>query len=438
MESSKIPQYDAIIAGSGPGGATVAKQLCGHGKKVLMLEWGSDAPLNGTLAQMATMGGIPGQSALVTYGGLVMVRGMTQGGSSVMYYATAFEPPHEMLASYGIDIKQEVKEARNELPIAPLADHLVGPMAKRIMGTAQEMGLAWNKLDKYVYQDKCLANCDKCNFGCPHGAKWTARDYVAQAKANGLIFQAHARVEKVLLENGKAAGVEYLRHGRRLTARAPVVIVAAGGIGSPVILRKTGIKEAGHDFFYDPLIGVMGTVDDIKGGKEFPMATGIHLEDDGYVMTDMTVPNVLYQAFCASAFRLDKLLSHGKTLQIMIKAKDSLGGRLTDSGGVRKRLAPEDKKKLMHGYGRAKGILEKAGARDIFKSWYIAAHPGGTVKIGDIVDSDLMTRHENLYVCDCSVIPRAWGLPPTLTLIGLGKRLAAHVAQKSGTKAKAA
>jgi choline dehydrogenase-like flavoprotein len=45
--------------------------------------------------------------------------------------------------------------------------------------------------------------------------------------------------------------------------------------------------------------------------------------------------------------------------------------------------------------------------------------------------SDLKTEFDNLYVCDCSVIPEAWGLPPTLTIIGLGKRLAKHLAGES-------
>ncbi len=84
----------------------------------------------------------------------------------------------------------------------------------------------------------------------------------------------------------------------------------------------------------------------------------------------------------------------------------------------------------MKGYLRASEILKNAGAKNIFKSWYIAAHPGGTAKINDVVDSDLQTEHKNLYVCDCSVIPEAWGLPPTLTLIGLGKRLAKHLSQE--------
>ncbi|HET6488399.1 MAG TPA: GMC oxidoreductase [Syntrophales bacterium] len=97
---------------------------------------------------------------------------------------------------------------------------------------------------------------------------------------------------------------------------------------------------------------------------------------------------------------------------------------MTDRGGVRKRLSAEDKKRLRHGIERAKGILRNAGARSIFTTWYIAAHPGGRVKIGDLVDSHLQTEIENLYVCDSSVIPAAWGLPPVFTILCLARRLA--------------
>jgi len=76
---------------------------------------------------------------------------------------------------------------------------------------------------------------------------------------------------------------------------------------------------------------------------------------------------------------------------------------------------------------RAKKILKNAGAKGIFKTGYLAAHPGGTVKVGQLVDSNLKTEYDNLYVCDCSIIPEAWGLPPTSTIIGLGKRLAKYL-----------
>ncbi len=424
--------YDAIIVGSGPGGATVALELANKGQKVLMIDWGGDAPIKGTYLQAAEMGGIPGKSMLLTYKGLSMVRGIVAGGSSVLYYGTCFEPPYDMLKSYGIDIAADVEEVKNELPVAPLSDNLIGPMAKRIMGSARELGYDWNKLNKYVYQDKCRSDCDKCNLGCPHGAKWSARMYVDEFKTKqGCKFIARAKANRVLVENRKAVGIEFVAGGVLQQAYAPVTILGAGGIGTPVILKASGIHGAGYDYFFDPLICVMGTIPENLGGREFPMATGMHMPEDGYVMTDMTVPKGAFQAFSAQVGRLDKLFSHGNTLQIMIKAKDTLGGKLTDSGGVRKKLIPEDNAKLMNGYERAKEILKNAGAKDIYKSWYIAAHPGGTAKIGDIVDSNLMTRFDNLYVCDCSVIPEAWGLPPSLTLLALGKRLARHLASGS-------
>lgn len=422
--------YDAIVVGSGPGGATVAKELAAKGQKVLMMDWGGDEPIKGSYLQAAEMGLIPGKSLLFTHKGLSMVRAITAGGSSVLYYATAFEPPLEMLRGYGVDIEEEVRQVKEELPIAPLKDSLIGPMAKRIMESAQELGYDWHPLNKYVYQDKCRADCDKCNLGCPYGAKWSARMFVDEFKTHkNCRFIARAKTRKVLVENGKAVGVEYSSGGQTQKAYAEVVILGAGGIGTPVILRASGIYAAGYDYFFDPLICVMGTIPEDLGGREFPMATGAHMSDEGYVMTDMTVPKVAYQGFTAQVGRAHKLFNHSRTLQIMIKAKDTLGGKLTEAGGVRKKLIPEDDAKLMKGYERAKEILKNTGAKDIYKSWYIAAHPGGTAKIGDIVDPDLKTfKYDNLYVCDCSVIPEAWGLPPSLTLVALGKRLASHLA----------
>jgi choline dehydrogenase-like flavoprotein len=235
----------------------------------------------------------------------------------------------------------------------------------------------------------------------------------------------------VLVEDGRAIGVAYNRRGATHRAHAPTVVIAAGGIGSPLILRKTGIAAAGCDFFFDPLIVVMGTVEDLRGGREIPMAGGMHREDDGYVITDMTVPKALHMLFNAQVGRLDQLPRHAQTLTIMVKIKDRLGGRLTDRGGIRKRLVEADKVKIFKGYAQAREILAHAGARDIHRSWYLAAHPGGTVKIGELVDSNLQTGIDNLYVCDCSVMPEAWGLPPTFTLIALGKRLARHLAGRS-------
>jgi len=360
---------------------------------------------------------------------LGIVRGITTGGSSVHYYTTCFPVPFEMLKSHGIDITDEAKEMRNELPIAQLKDEMIGPMATKIMESAQDLGYNWQKLDKFMYQDRWKPEYPFGHWGDPYGVKWSARMYIEEAVANGAELIDRAKVTKVIIEGKTAVGVEFTKNGKTSKLFAPKIVISAGGIGTPVILRASGMKEAGYDFFFDPLIGVRGSIRDVEiPTSEIPMSAGAHMLDEGYMMTDMAHPFATTALFASAVFRFDKMFSRHNTLQIMVKAKDELGGRLTNSGGIRKILDEKEKQKLSRGYERAKKILENAGAKGIFKTGYLAAHPGGTVKVGKLVDSNLKTEYENLYVCDCSVIPEAWGLPPTATIIGLGKRLAKYLA----------
>ncbi len=70
-----------------------------------------------------------------------------------------------------------------------------------------------------------------------------ARAYLrpALARAN-LALITHARVSRILFQGRTAVGVEYLRHGRTQTAQAArEVILSAGSIMSPVILKRSGI-----------------------------------------------------------------------------------------------------------------------------------------------------------------------------------------------------
>ena len=424
-------EFDTIVVGSGPGGGSVARELSRRGERVLILERGPNRPISGSARQMIRELMVPGKSLLITPRLLGMVRGLTAGGSSVFYYATAFEPNYEMLGRHGVDIAAEVEALKSELPYGELDDELVGPLAARIMESAQDLGYDWRKLPKFVFQEHCRQDCDKCTLGCPSGAKWSSRVFVEEAVEAGAVFLDRVRVDRVVIEDGDATGVEAMTRNGRQRFRGSRVVLSAGGIGTPVILRASGITRAGHEFFYDPLVIVMGVMDDEQGGREFPMAAGIHMEEDGYVMTDLAWPRWIFQLFAAEVFRVDKLLSHSRTLPILVKIRDSLSGRLTRRGGVRKDLTEDDKAKIRSGFERAKGILEHAGARGVFKTWHLASHPGGTAKIGDVVDADLKTEIDNLYVCDCSVIPEEWGLPPTLTLLGLGKRLGKHLSGKT-------
>lgn len=419
--------FDAIVVGSGPGGATVAKDLTLNGKKVLILEWGDNDPVKKSLVQFIQRACVPGKSVVMTKQAVPIVRAITAGGSSLIFCGTAFEPPVDMLKSYGVDISKEAEEMKNDVPMAPLPDELMGAGPRAFIESAVDLGYDAHKLNKFIYPSKCLTKCQLCMYGCPYGAKWNARHFVDQALENGAKIITRAKVEKVLIENKKAIGVQYKHNKEIFQAYAPKIIVAAGGIGSPLILRKSGIRSAGYDFFFDPLVYVFGKIKGLGCGKSIPMSAGMHFEEDGIVMTDFNMPHLWKIAFDLEVFKVKQAFSYADTLPIMIKIRDDLGGEVTNNGWVKKPLTKNDKLKLDKGADHAKRILRNAGATEIYRSWRFAAHPGGTVKIGELVDANLKTKFDNLYVCDCSVIPQEWGLPPTTSIIALGKRLAKHL-----------
>jgi choline dehydrogenase-like flavoprotein len=429
MDHTSLPHFDALIVGSGPGGASVARELARAGRRVLVLEQGSAAPLTGTLGQMASIGAVPGRGAFIHGDLSLLVQGVATGGSTAINFATAAAPPLAMFAAHGIDLEPQLAALRAELPMAPLPDSLIGPMAARIMAAARAAGLEWRKLDKMIRPQICRSGCWRCAYGCPFGAKWSARDLLDEAIAAGATLIADARVEQVLLQDGRATGVQFVHGGRTRRAMADAVVLAGGGIGSPRLLHRSGLHPARSPFFSDPVVAVMGSMDDIDGGAEVPMAAGLHLQAEGITLADMTLPEPMYQGFTAQAGRLDRLLAHRRTLSIMVKIRDDIGGAIGPRW-VNKRLTPADRRKLADGAGIARGILAQAGAQHVFQSHHFAAHPGGSVRIGAGVDSDLQTPTRNLFVCDASVIPQAWGLPPTLTLLCLGMRLGQSLAAR--------
>jgi choline dehydrogenase-like flavoprotein len=176
---------------------------------------------------------------------------------------------------------------------------------------------------------------------------------------------------------------------------------------------------------------VVGAVDGLDAGPELPMVAGADLVDrHGYMLTDLCRPRWLHRVFTVAAGRPNRLGDYRRTLAIMVKAKDELSGAMTRHGPG-KPLTSQDRARLRRGERDARAILRQAGARDVYRTGFVAVHPGGTAKIGDVVDRNLETEVRDLFVCDASVIPVAWGLPPTLTVMALGRRLARHLAAVS-------
>jgi choline dehydrogenase-like flavoprotein len=418
------------VVGSGPGGATVARELSRRGWKVLILERGNKAPVTGGMGQTLRELWMPGRSLLVTDRFLAVLRGVTVGGSSIYFFGTAWEPAYELFDQRGVDIHAEVEQARRELSVAALPPELMGPKARRIMDSAIELGYDWRPIPKYFDQDR-LHGTPMGSYGVPtYQAKWNARMFVEEAISAGARLLTGATARRVLVEDGVATGVEFEHRGRTSRASGSNIVVAAGGIGSPVLLRASGLQDAGRSFFCDPVVLVSGLLLGPAGGQELPMTAGVLLQDEGYTLTDVSLPRWMLSIVTAEVGRIDKLGSLGQAATIMVEIRDDLDGRITRRGGIRKPLSTADRQRLARGTQRARAILANAGARGLYRSWLLAAQPGGTVPIDRVVDRDLQTEIHNLFVCDASVIPDPWGLPPSLTLIGLAKRLAAHLAAR--------
>jgi choline dehydrogenase-like flavoprotein len=116
----------------------------------------------------------------------------------------------------------------------------------------------------------------------------------------------------------------------------------------------------------------------------------------------------------------------------MVKTPDEAKGYVHSDGFVQKVNTIEDIRYLAEGVATAGFILEKMGVdpKTIRSTHYRGAHPGGTAKIGNVVDSNLETEIPNLFVCDASVLPVSPGKPPILTILALSKRLADYLLKK--------
>jgi len=204
---------DVVVVGTGPGGSTVARDLTLKGKKVILLEWGKDVPPRGT----AFRGGgeyVGGPGALNLHKGILvskeqtlMIRGVTTGGSSMMYLGSAYDPDPEMWKPFGFDLQRESDEIKEELNVKPLPDHLIGPGANLLMQAAKDLGYNWGKFNKLINADKCVKDCNECMFGCKRGAKFHARDWALDAASHGATLINEAFCDEIMVENNTATGV---------------------------------------------------------------------------------------------------------------------------------------------------------------------------------------------------------------------------------------
>jgi choline dehydrogenase-like flavoprotein len=298
-----------------------------------------------------------------------------------------------------------------------------------ILEASKELGYRMEPMPKFIDPKKCR-RCSSCSLGCKYGAKWTALNFLDKAEENGAKIMYKSQIEKVQIEGGKSKGVIVKGPGGRFEIMSDAVILAAGGLGTPVILQNSGIEETDSNFFVDLLVNTYGVARDLDQTNEPTMALVDHefYESQGFILSPFINSSRMIRIFDIGIKGM-LMPTHG-LLGIMTKIRDDNSGRIYPNGTISKPVTEEDRKKLNEGSSYCKEILVKAGVKEksITISKIQGAHPGGTSAIGRVVDKDLQTKVNNLFVCDSSVLPTSPGMPPILTIAALAKRLAKTLA----------
>jgi len=428
-------QTDVAVVGSGPGGATVARQLARAGKKVVLLEMGRDHRNEfyyGT--HLGAMIYSDNHGLLFTEEGLNIVRPIMTGGATNLFTASATRPPAWLKERYKVDIDDYVEETIDELSLQPLPDELLGEASKRIMEAGLSLGYKWEPLMKFMNPARAAKfDCSAaCMLGCRCGAKWTANEYVDAAVAAGCELITQAKVDSLIIEDKQAVGVKGKINKRTpFEVRAQVVVLAAGGIGTPLIMQNSGFFDAGNGLAVDTTTMVYG-VSKYKGNASEPPMTVAYTDDEnGYMLSVLIDPWLYYPLIMFTKGIRYPLtwLNYPRTMAIMIKVKDEVSGGITVEGKISKPTTVQDRYRLNHASIVSRETLIKAGCDpdSIFVGPLRGTHPCATVKIGEMLDTNLQTEVKNLYICDASTFPEALDRPPVLTIIGLGKRLSDHL-----------
>lgn len=426
---------DVIVVGSGPGGATVAREMARGGRRVVLLERGVDHRPRGYYGTyLGALLYTDRASLLFSEEGLNIVRPLMVGGATSMYCGCAAPPPHWFKDKYGVDLGLEVSDTLEELEIAPLPAELRGPASTRIAQAGQALGYDWQPQLKFMRPARCPNGFDcgaKCMLGCRCGAKWSAAEYVDEAVAAGADLRTRARVDRVLIEDGQAVGVAGRIGGAPFTARAETVVISAGGIGTPRLLQASGLAEAGNGMTMDTTVMVYGFVKERGIGNEPPMTWSWENLDEGYMLSTLIDPWLLYPMITALKGLKYPLYwpRWNNILGVMIKLKDDITGGVFPDGRISKPMSASDRQRLASAEQVCRKILVEAGAEPstIFMTPLRGTHPSGTVRLGTMLDTNLQTEVKGLYACDASTFPEALDRPTVLTIIGLGKRLAKNL-----------
>lgn len=315
-------ECDAVVIGSGAGGAVVARELAEMGHAVVILEEGGyfdRSQFNGRPFDMQRkLSRNAGATFSIGNVGIPIPLGRAVGGSTVINSGTCYRAPARVLARW-----------RDELGLSEFSEDTMEPYYRRVetvLGVeearAEYLGGAATVIargcDALGYSHRPLRrnapDCDGkgvCCFGCPTDAKRSTNvSYIPLAlKAGAELFHS-AEVVEIMTERGgggRATGVIAhvpdtsagdSRGGARksLEVRARAVIVACGALMTPVLLARNGLcngsGQLGRNLSIHPAVGSIAVFDErIAGFDGIPQGYAVdQFHDEGLLFEGATAP----------------------------------------------------------------------------------------------------------------------------------------------------
>lgn len=447
-------KFDAIVIGSGIGGATAAHQLILSGKKVLLLEKGpaaSDQIKLPLWTEMVTdvikkskfhpfLGeGIGGSSRLY---GMVMerleARDFKANGGSWPSSENEWRPYFEEAeAIYG------VKPAIINPAFNPLLKHL------------EDQGLKPDAL-KLAY--KSNPDCQFCQSRlCEKSCKIDAWSGPLEKIKNNpnLTILTNVDVQEILTDSSRAIGVTFSFENSLHTVKAESFYLGLGALRTPYLLNnsRTSIHEKGIGnsrdllgrylmrhyvdlYFLDWKGSELVNIHKSIGLNDFYKEMGIFQSFGSLPPIDVVMDEVLRKASWVKfipgvKFVLEKLINNMFSKHVMasiIEDSPQHSNRLIFGAdkniSFEYKISSEDKIKIENSRKIAKTIFSSMLKNTQYEAENNKrlAHVCGTCKMGESIKDSVVNWNgrvhelENLYIVDSSVFPSSTGKNPSLTI----------------------
>ena len=463
---------EAIVIGSGAGGAFAARALARAGLDTVIVEegerWGVERiRASHPLDRFAGIYRDAGTTMALGNPPIALPLGRAVGGTTVINSGTCFRPPTAVATAWHHE--HGLAHADLELLGPRIADVEatigVAPAPMEVLGRNGELALEgaaaleWQGAPLRRNAPGCRGAC-QCAIGCPNNAKGGVHlNALPQACEAGARIASGLRVTRVLSENGRATGVAARDgSGRELTISAPLVVVAAGAIPTPPLLRRSGLgghPRLGRNLSIHPATGITASFDEeVVPWSGVMQSVGIEQLHEEGVLIEATGSPPGMGAISAPGYGthlMSRLEQAQSTAMLGAMIADEPSGRVIGSRApiVSYNLAKADERRLAIAIEAMARVMLAAGAGEVelgggapqvrseaelpsameklnVRRLRLAGfHPSGTAAAGSDpsrhpVDPEGRLRGvDGVWVADGSILPSCPGVNPQVSIMAL-------------------